>query len=64
MDTVRAPSDSSRGLDVGLNVGLDGVGLDVGSATGASSDRPARNPRKGLQYFVCSFGHCFRTGHQ
>ena len=44
METVRAPSDSSRGLDVGLNVGLDvgigvglGVGLGAGSRTGASS---------------------------
>ena len=38
MDTVRAPSDSSRGLDVGLDVGLDDVGLEVGSTTGASSE--------------------------
>jgi len=44
MEAVRAPSDSSRGLDVGLNVGLDvgigvglGVGLGAGSRTGASS---------------------------
>ena len=29
METVRAPSDSSRGLDVGLDGGLDDVGLDV-----------------------------------
>ena len=44
MEAVRAPSDSSRGLDVGLNVSLDvgisvglGVGLSAGSRTGASS---------------------------
>ena len=29
MEAVRAPSDSSRGLDVGLNVSLD-VGISVG----------------------------------
>ena len=42
MEAVRAPSDSSRGLNVGLNVGLDvglpRVGLGVGSDTGASSE--------------------------
>ena len=37
METVRAPSDSSRGLDVGLNVGLD-VGIGVGLGIGASSE--------------------------
>ena len=49
METVRAPSDSSRGLDVGLNVGLDvglprvglGVGLGAGSRTLNSSSSAA-----------------------
>ena len=44
MEAVRAPSDSSRGLDVGLNVSLDvgisvglGVGLGAGSRTSGSA---------------------------